>query len=103
MKGTLKLVVLGLLLTLTAGFAYSQERPMEKAPRERGGMPMRPGGPMGGMQNFREMGMMMRNPKLAAIMMEMRGEMMRIRGDAMIKEGDVLKRYGERLEKERAE
>jgi len=64
---------------------------------------MIPGGPMGGRQNFRGMGMMMRNPKLAAMMMEMRGEMMRIRGEAMIKQGEVLKRYGERLEKERAE
>ncbi len=102
MKRTLKIVVLGLLLTLPAGLAYSQERPMEKAPRERGGQPITPDGQMGGMRNFRGMGMMMRNPKLAAMMMEMRGEMMRIRGEAMIKQGEVLKRYGERLEKERA-
>jgi hypothetical protein len=100
MKRTLKIVVLGLLLTLPAGLAYTQERPMEQAPRERAGQPNMPGGQMGGMGNFR--GMMMRNPKLAAMMMEMRGEMMRIRGEAMIKQGEVLKRYGERLEKERA-
>jgi hypothetical protein len=99
MKRTLKIIVLGLLLTLPAGLAYSQERPMEQAPRERPGQPNMPGGPMGGMRNLR--GMMMRNPKLAAMMMEMRGEMMRIRGEAMIKQGEVLKRYGERLEKER--
>ena len=103
MERTLKIVVLGLLLTLPAGLTYAQERPTEKAPRERRGQPILPGGPMGGMQNFGGIGMIMRNPKLAAIMMEMRGEMMRIRGEAMIKQGEVLKRYGERLEKERAE
>ncbi len=102
MQRTLKIVVLGLLLTLPAGLAYSQERPMEQAPRERAGQPNMPGGQMGGTRNFRGMGMMMRNPKLAAMMMEMRGEMMRIRGEARIKQGEVLKRYGERLEKERA-
>ena len=101
MKRSLKIAVLGLLLTLPAGWTYAQERPMEKAPRERQGQPMMPGGPMGEMQNFPGMGMMMRNPRLAALMMEMRGEMMRIRGEAMIKQGEVLKRYGERLEKER--
>ena len=101
MKRTLKIVVLGLLLTLPAGLAYAQQRPMEKSPRERAGQPIMPGGPMDGMQTFRGVDMMMRNPKLAAMMMEMRGEMMRIRGEAMIKQGEVLKRYGERLEKER--
>ena len=103
MKRKLRIVVLGLLLTLPAGLAHSQEYPMEKAPRERGGQPIMPGGPMGGMRNFGGMGMMVRNPKIAGIMMEMRGEMMRIRGEAMMKQGEVLKRYGERLEKERAE
>ena len=102
MKRTLEIIVLVLLLTLPAGLAYSQERPMEQAPRERAGQPNMAGGPMGGMRNFPGMGMMTRNPKLAAMMMEMRGEMMRIRGEAMIKQGEVLKRYGERLEKERA-
>ena len=103
MKRKLRIVVLGLLLTLPAGLAYSQEYPMEKAPRERGGQAIMPGGPMGGMRTFGGMGMTMRNPKIAGIMMEMRGEMMRIRGEAMMKQGEVLKRYGERLEKERAE
>jgi hypothetical protein len=103
MKKTLSIVVLGLLLTLPAGLTYSQERPQERAPRERGGQRGVPDGPMGGNRNFRGTGLMMHNPKLAAMMMEMRGEMMRIRGEAMVKQGDVLKRYGERFEKERAE
>jgi len=64
---------------------------------------MMPGGRIGGMRNFPGIDLLMRNPKLAAMMMEMRGEMMKIRGEAMIKQGEVLKRYGERLEKERAE
>jgi len=46
------------------------------------------------------MQMLKANPKLAEIMMQMRGEMMRIRGEELSKMGEVLKRYGERLEKE---
>ena len=105
MKTTLSVVVLGLLLTFPAGFAYSQEHQMEKGPRGREGMPPvpMPGGPMDSMMRQRGMGMLLRNPKLAGVMMQMRGEMMRIRGEAMMKAGDVLRRYGERLEKERGQ
>src|SRR5262245_33070929 len=54
----------------------------------------RPGGMAMMLELLRE------NPKLASMMMQMRGEMMRIRGEEMSKMGDVMKRYGERLEKE---
>jgi len=103
------------VLVFSAAPVYSQDygdRP-SKAPEE---TPpgRRPGGPMAGMMpqgmgmmrregmptNRRAGLMMRRNPRLAGIMMQMRGEMMRIRGEAMMKQGDVLRRYGERLEKE---
>jgi len=86
------------------------------APEEKRGMPQS-GAAMEGMIGHKGMGMMSHenmgpmghggmgmmmthNPRLAGIMMQMRGEMMRIRGEAMMKEGDVLRRYGERLQKE---
>ena len=103
MKSAFKIVILGLLLTLPAELAYSQERPRPRAARERGEQEVGLGGRMGGMRHLRGMNRIMRNPKLAAMLMEMRGEMMKIRGEAMIKQGEVLVRYGERLEKERAE
>ena len=110
MKKVICTVVLGLLLSFPAGFAYSQEHEMEKAPRAREARPPMPmpmqGGPMAGMMGHRGMGMMLQlirdNPKAAGLMMEMHGEMMRIRGEEMSKMGDVLRRYGERLEKESA-
>ena len=111
-------VVLGSAIIFFAVSGYSQERGMQgpaKAPDERPGRPQ-PGGAMGGMMSYEGTGMMghesmrmrgregpgmmMHNPHLAGIMMQMRGEMMRIRGEAMMKRGDVLRRYGERLEKE---
>lgn len=106
MKKRFCVVVIGVLLTLSGGLAYSQEREPEKLPRPPQGrqpMPM-PGGPMGGMMGARGMAMMLGlmrdNPKLAGMMMQMHGEMMRIRGEEMSKMGDVMRRYGERLEKE---
>jgi len=106
MKKGLCVVVIGLLIALCGGLAYSQEREPEKAPRMLQGMPPMPmpGGPMGGMMGPGGMAMMLGllrdNPKLAGMMMQMHGEMMRIRGEEMSKMGDVMKRYGERLEKE---
>ena len=47
MKKTLKIILLGLLLALPAGLTYAEERPMEKAPRDRGGEPMMQGRPDG--------------------------------------------------------
>ncbi len=108
MKKGFCVVVFGLLLTLPAGLAYSQEHEMGKAPRPWEGrppmpMPM-PGGPMEGMMGHRGVGMMLQlmkdHPKVAGMMMQMHGEMMRIRGEEMSKMGDVLRRYGERIEKE---
>ena len=106
MKKSFRVVVIGLLLTLSAGLAYSQEREPEKVPRApqfRPPMPM-PGVPMGGVMGPGGMAMMLGllrdNPKLAGMMMQMHGEMMRIRGEEMSKMGDVMRRYGERLEKE---
>ena len=118
MKKSVYALVLGLLIIFTAGGVYAQERSMQgpaKAPDERPGRPQ-PDGAMGGMASYKGtgmmghesmrmrgregLGMMMHNPHLAGIMMQMRGEMMRIRGEAMMKRGDVLRRYGERLEKE---
>ena len=96
-------VVLGLLVTLPAGLAYSQEPAWQQSFRERSDRDMIPRDRRGGMRHFSGMGMMRRDAKLAAMMMEMRSEMMKIRGEAMIKQGAVLKRYGERLEKERGE
>jgi hypothetical protein len=96
---------------------YAQEHAhTPNAPEEKRG-PSQPGTAMGGMMGQGEMGMMshehmekmgpggmgmmmMHNPRLAGMMMEMRGEMMRIRGEAMMKEADVLRRYGEKLQKE---
>jgi len=117
-KKSVYALVLGLLIIFTAGGVYSQERSVQgpaQAPYERPGRPQ-PGGAMGGMMSHESAGMMghesmrmrgregpgmmMHNPHLAGIMMQMRGEMMRIRGEAMMKRGDVLRRYGERLEKE---
>ena len=104
MKKSFCVVVIGLLLTLSGGLAYSQEREPEKIPRApqfRPPIPM-PGLPIGmmgpgGMAMM--LGLMRDNPKLPGIMMQMRGDMMRIRGEEMTKMGDVMKRYGERLEK----
>ena len=104
MKKALCVVVIGLLLALCGGLAYSQEREPEKAPRMLQGRPMpMPGAPIGmmgpgGMAMM--LGLLRDNPKLAGMMMQMHGEMMRIRGEEMSKMGDVMKRYGERLEKE---
>jgi len=42
MKKGLCVVVIGLVLTLSGGFAYSQEREPEKAPRMLQGMPPMP-------------------------------------------------------------
>jgi hypothetical protein len=111
-------IVLGSLLIFSTRSLYAQDHGMHapNAPEEKRAMPQS-GGAMGGMMGHEGMGMMshenmgrmehgrmgmmmMHNPRLAAIMMQMRGEMMRIRGEAMMKEGDVLKRYGERLQKE---
>ena len=119
MKKSVYALVLGLVIIFAAGGLYSQERSMQgpaKTPEERPRGPQS-GGAMGGMMSHEGTGMMghegmrmsglegpgmmmMRNPHLAGIMMQMRGEMMRIRGEAMMKRGDVLRRYGERLEKE---
>ncbi len=116
MKKSFYAATLIFVLVFSAAPVYSQDygqRP-SKAPEE---TPpgRRPGGPMTemmpqGMGMMRREGMpmnrregllmMRRNPRLAGIMMQMRGEMMRIRGEAMMKQGDVLRRYGERLEKE---
>jgi len=108
MKTTLCIVGLIVLVAAPIGVAYSQERDMEKVPPPRVERPFAPpgmrGGPAGeiGRQgNLGRMARLMRgNPKLAGMMMQMRGELMHIRGEEMAKEGDVLRRYGERLEKE---
>ena len=105
MKKALCVVVIGLVLTLSGGFAYSQEREPEKAPRAVPGMPPMPmpGAPIGMMGPggiAMMLGLLRDNPKLAGMMMQMHGEMMRIRGEELSKMGDVMKRYGERLEKE---
>lgn len=118
MRKSICAIVLGLVIIYSAGSVYSQEPGTERppnAPEERPGVPQS-AGPMGGMMGHEGVGMMrhegmrmrrpegigmmMHNPRLAGIMMQMRGEMMRIRGEAMMKEGDVLRRYGERLQKE---
>ena len=111
-------IVLGSLLIFSAGNLYSQEHDMHapNAPEEKRGTPQS-GGATGSMMGHEGMGMMshedmermgprgmgmmmMHNPRLAGMMMQMRGELMRIRGEAMMKEGDVLRRYGEKLQKE---
>jgi hypothetical protein len=65
----------------------------------RGGMPMGRSGRMGSPGG---MDMMMHDPKIAGLLMQMRGEMMRIRGEAMMKQADVLRRYGEQLQQQPA-
>jgi hypothetical protein len=104
------------VMLFLAATAHSQDREQRpsKAPEEAAAGP-HSGGSMEGMMGHEGMGMMhregmpmnrregmmmRRNPHVAGIMMQMRGEMMRIRGEAMMKQGDVLRRYGERLEKE---
>jgi hypothetical protein len=106
------------VMLFLAATVYSQDRAQRpsKAPDEAAAGP-HSGAPMAGMMSYEGMGMMhregmpmsrregmmmRRNPHLAGIMMQMRGEMMRIRGEAMMKQGDVLRSYGERLEKENA-
>lgn len=112
-------VALLAMMTFSAARVYAQDHGAhgdaksadEKTPRPDKGSAM--GGMMGhgemgmmGHEHMEKMGgggmgmMMMHNPRLAGMMMQMRGEMMRIRGEAMMKEADVLKRYGEKLQKE---
>jgi len=105
-------------LIFSAQYVHSQDHETHapNPPESKAGKPQ-PGVPMGGMMGHEGMGMMghehmenmgpgamgmmmMHNPRMAGIMMQMRGEMMRIRGEAMMKEADVLKRYGEKLQKE---
>lgn len=105
-------------LIFSAPYVHSQDHEAHapNPPESKAGKPQ-PGGPMGGMMGHDGMGtmahdhteemgrdgmdmMIMHNPRIAGIMMQMRGEMMRIRGEAMIKRADVLKRYGEKLQKE---
>ncbi len=114
MKKFFYAVVLGSAIIFSPVSGYSQESGVQGPPRPAEQRPAMPqfGGPRGLMMHRERLPlrrheafgvmMMRRNPHLAGIMMEMRGEMMRIRGEAMMKQGDVLRRYGERLEKESA-
>jgi hypothetical protein len=106
-------------LIFSARHVYSQDHDTHapSAPESKAGKPQT-GGAMGGMMGHEGMGMMshedhdrmgpermgmmmmMHNPRLAGMMMQMRGEMMRIRGEAMMKQAEVLRRYGEKLQKE---
>ena len=80
MKKGFCVVVIGLLFALSGRLAYSQEREPEKAPRTLPGRPSMPmqGGPMGGGMEPGGMAMMLGllrdNPKLAGMMIQMRGE-----------------------------
>ena len=114
MRRSIYTILLVSPLIFAAGSLYSQEHDMHapNAPGEKRGTPQS-GGATGGMMGHEGMGMMshenvepmghrgmgmivMHNPRIAGIMMQMRGEMMRIRGEAMMKQGDVLRRYGEK-------
>lgn len=119
MRKSVYAVVLAAAMIFSAPYVHSQDHDAHapNPPESKAGKPQ-PGGAMGGMmghdgmgmmghENMEKMGprgmgmmMMMHNPRMAGMMMQMRGEMMRIRGEAMIKEADVLKRYGEKLQKE---
>ena len=110
-------MILTAALIFSAQYVHSQDHEHAPNPPESKTGKPQPGATMGGMMGHDGMGMMghehmekpgpggmqmmmMHNPRMAGMMMQMRGEMMRIRGEAMMKEADVLRRYGEKLQKE---